>query len=462
MSETTITMKERITPVFKILLGFCLLLWLPGWAQVSPQDTTKNKNKINISTVGTEDAESKEELEYTSRIEESRRVNRDTTYVQIGGALRFNYMYTDYENGTSALGTPNRNEFTFDTWRINVNAESNGILLSFEYRFYPTFNTHFIKQGWLGYNLSNHTQVQLGVTQVPFGNLRYASHSWWFQGPYYVGLEDDHDMGIKIRHKSDVWEASLAYFVLAEPRGTSDPTFGPYSAARYSYDVVQVPGNSNIERNQLNLRGLYNFFGNTKIGVSGQIGQIYNLETENTGNHRAGAIHLDGTYGRFNVKAEYVRSKYEDVEDDQGNLLDVVQMGAYGFGTYDVATDMSMYVAGVSYSLPLELGPISNISFYNDYTYSRKHNTLDLGTMEQDFEATQQNVLGMLITAGKVYTYVDWAAGYNHPWLTNYFGGNAFGTGRGVDPSQPISITNPIDDDPGWNSRFNINIGYYF
>lgn len=448
---TQVTMLLRSTVLFFL---FCSITYRafaqvkePAIVQIgTPQDTT-SKNK-------------KEIMEYTSSIEDGK-VNRDTTYLQIGGALRFNYIRTYYEQGPAPLGTDLRNDFTMDTWRLNVNAESKGILMSFEYRFYPTFNTHFIQHGWMGYKISRHTQVQVGVSQVPFGNLKYASHSWWFQTPYYVGLEDDYDMGIKLRHKSSRWEGALAYYLLAEPRGTSDPAYGPYSAARYSYDVVPVPGNSNVERAQLNARGMYNFSG-TKLGASFQHGQIFNRATHNRGRQTAGAVHLDGNYGRFNLKAEYIRYRYSNVRNDAGDLLHVVQMGAYGFGTYDVAAEASLYVAGLSYSLPVRWGPISNLTFYNDYTYTQKHSRKRMGNDSYPFVATQQNVLGTLVSAGKVYTYIDWAAGKNHPWLSEYFGGPALGTGRGMDPSKPVSGTNRPDPDPKWNSRFNINLGYYF
>jgi hypothetical protein len=63
-----------------------------------------------------------------------------------------------------------------------------------------------------------------------------------------------------------------------------------------------------------------------------------------------------------------------------------------------------------------------------------------------DFEPTMQNTLGMLLATGPIYTYVDIASGVNHPWLTNSFG---TGLGEGV-------------EDAGWNTRLNVNIGYYF
>lgn len=97
-----------------------------------------------------------------------------------------------------------------------------------------------------------------------------------------------------------------------------------------------------------------------------------------------------------------------------------------------------MATLGVSYSLPVSLGPISNITFYNDYTLTKKK--------KDEFADTQQNILGMLVTAGSIYTYFDIASGKNQPWLTNNFGA---GLGAG-------------SEDAEWNTRLNINIGYYF
>jgi hypothetical protein len=55
----------------------------------------------------------------------------------------------------------------------------------------------------------------------------------------------------------------------------------------------------------------------------------------------------------------------------------------------------------------------------------------------------------MLITAGSIYTYVDYAMGQNNAWLgpfsTTWNDGLAAGQA-----------------DAEWHKRFNINIGYYF
>jgi hypothetical protein len=73
-----------------------------------------------------------------------------------------------------------------------------------------------------------------------------------------------------------------------------------------------------------------------------------------------------------------------------------------------------------------------------DYTYVDKSN--------ENFYDTQHLIPGFLVTAGNLYTYVDYAMGKNQPWLTDNFG---TGLGTGV-------------KDPQWNTRFNINLGYYF
>jgi hypothetical protein len=99
---------------------------------------------------------------------------------------------------------------------------------------------------------------------------------------------------------------------------------------------------------------------------------------------------------------------------------------------------MNMYVAGLSYNWGVDWGPISSLTFYNDYTYFQKG--ID------GFNDSQQNIIGFMVTAGNVYTYVDIARGKNQPWLTQNFG---TGLAQGV-------------NDAEWQTRFNINIGYYF
>ncbi len=375
-----------------------------------------------------------------------------------GGAVRYNIISTSYND------TKTNPQFTWDTWRLNVDGSTNNVDLSFEYRFYPTFGTHFIHHGFLGYGLTDNVYMELGVTQVPFGITTYASHSWWFQGPYYVGLEDDYDMGINFDiTPSEELKLSLAYFRQAEPEGPRFDgvvTFGNSGPGRYSYDIVPGTGAywvedtgtyetttaSLRELNQFNARAAYNMTEGWEIGASAQVGGIYNSVLDEIETSTAFAGHVVGNVGNFNLKAEIINYDY-NARGDDGTDLDIVQMGAYGYeyfgsgdGSYSggVAAEANMYVAGVAYSIPVDIGPVSNVQMYMDYTLIDKTN--------ENFYDTHHFIPGMLITAGSIYTYVDYAMGKNQPWLTSAFGK---GLGTGV-------------EDAEWKSRFNINIGYYF
>ncbi len=360
-------------------------------------------------------------------------------FLHVGGAVRFNFLSTFYEGDR----TPNSTQFTWDTWRINVQAQTAGVGLQFEYRFYPTFNTHFIKEGWLEYAFSDQTELQLGVTQAPFGNVQYNSHNWWFQLPYYVGLEDDHDMGLKLsHHHDDGWNLDLAYFLQPEPSGPAygEASFGIGGAGRYSYDMIPTEGQSNQEKHQGNVRLTrtleHDDGGSTEVGGSLQAGGIYNMATDAWGSRWAWAAHADGSYGPWNVKAQVLQYGY-DATDDDGLDVDVIRMGAYG-DPYDVAAEAWIATIGVQHTKDIEFGPFTQINFYENYSY--------MGKAAEGFEPTHQNVLGFSIAAGGLFTYFDLAMGNNHPWLTDSFG---VGLGPGV-PDAP------------WNARFNVNIGYYF
>jgi len=349
--------------------------------------------------------------------------------LKIGGALRFNYNLSSWKEGQKDRG----GDFGYDMFRVNVNGSYQGIYVDAEYRLYSrSFGGGFLKQGWLGYRFNEKEEIQVGLTQVPFGIQQYNSHNWFFNLTYYFGLEDDHDMGVKYVHIDDKFEYNLAFFKNAEELrfgGTSE-----VSPDRYSYDVV----GRNKEVNQFNGKLIYKFGDSIKnrLGTSVQYGGLYNLDTEKTGTHYGLALHYEMFYKNWNLKLQAMNIDH-DPENLPGESREIIKMGAYGF-PYEVASDFNIYTIAVSKSIPVELGPISNIQFYNDFGYQDKK--------VDSFEDSFMNVTGMLITAGQVYTYVDYAAGYNQSWL----GGNF------VDD---FSTGNP---DAKWEARFNINIGYYF
>lgn len=374
----------------------------------------------------------------------------DKNNFSIGGAMRYNLIHTDYKTDANAANP----SMMWDTWFLEIDGSRNGIDLSFEYRFYPNFGTHFIHHGYWGYGLGEDIYMKLGVTQVPFGIMKEASHTWWFQGPYYAGLENDYDMGINFDFTPmDKLKFSFSYFLQQEPETAGTPlgyevTSGNAGPGRYSYDVVPDRDPVQIdtgevkaslrELNQFNLRVAYNVTENWEIGGSAQVGQLYNSKLDESDWTTAYAAHLEGDFGGFNLKTEYIRYDYSATYDN-GKEAEKVNMGAYSY-SYPVAAKASMYVAGLSYSIPVEWGPVTNIRPYVDYTLVDK--------FKDNFYNTQHLVPGFLIDAGSIYTYVDYAMGKNHPRLTDTEE-HPNGLGRGY-------------KDADWNTRININIGYYF
>jgi len=377
-------------------------------------------------------------------------------------------MYTIYEGKTFDLPTENRNGFFWDTFRLEATAGWNNAYFDFEYRIYPGFNAHFIKKGLIGYHIAPNLDMQAGVVQVPFGKLEFLGKSWWFQLPYYVGLEDDYDTGLKFTWDWHSWRFHFAYFLMAEPRGVSEPDFGNFMSARYSYDVIPADGfNGNKERNQFNARAEYTR-GRTTTGLSFQAGEIYNSNSGNSFAQFATALHISMNLSeQMSIDFQGTYYNYTNAVTDSGEPSKVIQMGAYGFGTYDVAAAAGIISVGLSYHKHVDWGFIEGITFYEDYSVMLKSGELLIDNKAERFQNSHHNVLGFLISAKFLYAYFDIASGINQPWLSDAFGGTALGSGRGEDvynppgPQVPGNNTNPIDRSPPVNTRFNINLGIY-
>ncbi len=361
--------------------------------------------------------------------------------VTIGGALRFNYNLSTWKEGQK----DRYGDFGFDIFRINAKAKYKGVKLDAEYRLYSqAFGGGMLKQGWIQYDFNEKENIQIGLTQVPFGITQYNSNNWFFSLDYYVGLEDDHDMGIKFSHEDSKWEYNLAFFKNAEELRFG--SFSDVSDSRYSYDVASIDVDAddvleyrNKEVNQINGK-INRIFGDTtithKLGISAQYGGLYNLDTEEYGNHYALAVHYQVEWSQFKFEAQIANYKYNP-NHPSGQSDEVIAMTAYG-APYLIASEAFVYTLGMSYDIPVDWGPISNIEIYNDF-----------GVMDKavsGFEESFMNVTGMLVTAGQVYTYIDFAAGDNQPFL-------------GPDYTNSLAAGTP---NQGWEMRFNVNLGYYF
>ena len=153
---------------------------------------------------------------------------QEKTMLKIGGALRFNYNYSDWKPENRKRG----GEFDFDVFRLNVNASYKKFDLAVDYRFYPASSgSGMLREGWIGYSFNKSHRLQMGLTTVPFGILPYTGNNYFFNLNYYAGLEDDADMGIKYLFRKDRWELSLAYFQNTDLFGSGGDS--ELSASRY-------------------------------------------------------------------------------------------------------------------------------------------------------------------------------------------------------------------------------------
>ncbi len=351
--------------------------------------------------------------------------------IKVGGAVRFQYSNEQYRAGNRKRG----GDLDFDIFRLNLDGSIGGVNLSAEWRWFQYMNA--VHHAWVGYDFTEKGQGLAGIHKVPFGILPYNSHNFFFSSNYYVGLEDDYDAGIKYLHKQGPWDLRLGFYLNDEQGGVDG--FVDNRADRYSYDVVgyRVPGegiyddpaNELAENNTWNARLAYTFGISDEldieVGLSGQYG-LLNDGSDNVGSHDAFAVHLVANYGRWNLQLQAATYEY-DV--DAG--AELMAVGAYSF--FDtIPAKANTYTANLAYSLPVSWGPISNLTFYDDYSL--------VTSKSARLDDTWMNVLGVAVTAGGLYTYIDYVLAENQPFIGGSMGSNS-GENR---------------------SRFNINFGYYF
>jgi len=339
--------------------------------------------------------------------------------IDIGGALRF----TTFANG-SVKGQ--RGKSGLDLFRLSADGSIDNILLSAEYRFYPFMDT--IHHGWLGYKFDDESQLQAGITRVPFGILPYASHNFWFGVPYYLGLSDDYDLGVKYVRPNGPWDLQLAFFKNSELSNSAD-------LGRYSYDVVSAGTARNEETNQFNARVAYTFGAGTtcshEVGVSGQWSELYNLDTEKRGDMWAAATHLDTRCGRWNFQLEAARYDHNPV-NPAGIGANRIELGAFE-SLYDIAPTGTVGIANIAYNFPLSGDILNQLTCYNDYSVLYKDGGGDDSIL---------NTTGCAIGIGPLFIYAD---------LINANNMVFFGNG---------SLAEGGEDD--WDTRLNLNVGYYW
>jgi len=350
-----------------------------------------------------------------------------TPKIKIGGAVRFQYSYEDYNDNNTDRG----GDFDFDTFRLDVNGSIGDVKLSAQYRWYQYMNV--VHHAYVAYDFTKNWEGQVGITQVPFGILNYNSNSFFFSSGYYAGLEDDYDTGLSFIGKYDQHDIRIAFFKNDELGGIDG--YVDNRTDRYSYDVVGIrgadegiwdqPATAMAESNTLNLRYAYTF-DKTEVGVSLLSGDLEG-SAGSVGDHDAFAVHVKSKVGNFGIMAQYT-----DYEYDLDNGSDLVAVGAYSFHD-SIPAAAKLYNLNLSYSHNVKFGAITNLTFYNDYNVM----TDKSGSFNND---TTMNVTGVAISAGGIYAYVDYIMAKNQPFIGGTMAGDSGDT----------------------NKRLNINIGYYF
>jgi hypothetical protein len=430
-------MSRYCTTFLALLLTFGLILPRSSWAD-DPEPADDSTSASLVANAWESD-----------EAEAAPQDDGPSLNVNFSGSLRFNVLFRDYGAADADFDNTVDNAlrdggFTFDTFRIGANGSYGSLTFDAEYAIYPeSFGGLYIHHGWVGYEFSDARQIQVGVSQVPFGIQPYASSSWFFNNTYYVGLEDDYDAGIKAMYQANGWDVQGAFYL--NPEQTT--FFAGSDADRYSYDVVPGGGGGFTaetrgisEANQLNAKVAYSFdhggLGFTKVGVSAQRGQLLNENTDETDWHAAYALHLQGRYGGFEAKLEFAQQELNPpgVEDDR-----YVVMGAYA-SPHRVASEHNVYSSSLAYHIPVNAGPISEIKPYYDFSQVTK-----------EVDSWNDNVshdIGFLTSAGPLFIYTDLNISKGHPF------------------NQPFNATfaelYAAQSDNEWRTAFNVNIGIYF
>lgn len=332
----------------------------------------------------------------------------------LGGAVRFNHAWLDYGQGS---------DLEPELLRLDAKGHAGRAFFSLQYRWYDGFDA--VHHAWAGWKIDGNADLRVGVQQVPFGLLPYASHSFWFGSGYYLGIEDDYDLGVVWQRDRDgrQWHAGVFF---GDEYGTGG------RPGRYSFDVATTDAHPYRERERVHLR--YQRIraaagGELAFGASMFTGRFEDRVRNEDHGHHGAAVHAQWVRDAWTLQAQWARYRY-DVPGTR------VSLSAFLY-PFDIAAEADVPSANVAYALP-DSGWFDGVTCYNNLSMTRPMRRDD-GLRE-----SWQNVTGCSFAKGAMFTYVDWIAGKNM-WF-------AGGPGIGI-------------DEPGgnrWGSRLNINIGFYF
>lgn len=166
-----------------------------------------------------------------------------------------------------------------------------------------------------------------------------------------------------------------------------------------------------------------------KLSQNGKWSEISELthDITNVGEHSSWAAHLNVNWHDFNIQSQYASFKY-DINGFEETQMVVGSYNYYG----SIPSSADTWLTNISWQQKVQWGPITKVKVFNDH--SRMINKVD------GVKDTVMNSLGLILSAGPLYTYIEWYHAKNQPFI----GGSLVGSNN------------------EYNQRININLGYYF
>jgi hypothetical protein len=170
--------------------------------------------------------------------------------------------------------------------------------------------------------------------------------------------------------------------------------------------------------------------GKTVVGASVEVGQIYNSNTGHNGDRYAVVLHLDSSYNGWALQLQAMQYDAADALDSNK-----IAVSAYDW-QYEIASKAQAYSINIAKTIASSRG---SVKLYNDFGVV----TPDVDN--DDYDNSYQNVTGVALASGPIYTMVDFIMGKNMYASTQ--------------DNDHIGLPEIGDS---WDQRNNINFSYYF
>jgi len=216
--------------------------------------------------------------------------------------------------------------------------------------------------------------------------------------------------------------------------------------------LVRVGDQQNEEANQFNGRFAY-FLGEgskdcltswgsrpdcslSQLGVSGEYGEIDNVEIEEIGDRWAAAVHYKARYGDWNP--EFQLTRYQFSPENPPGVDDRLLLFGNLESTRLIAAEGTLLNVNLRHFWEPDGTWLKRYNAYINYSHLFKE--------EDEFKDSQIVNPGMLLDMGPFWMWIDVLFGKNAWYLNDSPENSGFGAG-GTDE---------------WEGRFNVNFEWYF